>query len=164
MADFSHAGIDVFTPEQQRYLRRLGDAVNNLGNQTNAAPVGKIPPPQPHTDLQVKGGNGKFAIQITDNSNQYRGNVHSVEYDTSPSFSNPQPVHLGPNKTAMLAIGQGPFYFRSNAQYPTSGPSTYKYHPTPVSAAGTDDPPMPVSQGSGFGSQPYTTPNPPKRS
>ena len=151
-------------PQIAEALTDHQNAINNVGQQTNAAPVGQIAPPQPHADLQVKGGNGKFAVQITDNSDQYRGNTHSVEYDTSPSFSNPQPVHLGPNKTAMLAIGQGPFYFRSNAQYPTSGPSTYKYHPTPVSAAGTDDPPMPVSQGVGFGNQPFTTPNPPKRS
>ena len=153
------------TPQQlYEALIDLQAAHNNIAQQTNAAPVGENPEPTGHSAISVKGGAGMYDVQLTDNSPKYRDHHNFVEYSTDEGFSNAHVVSLGPSRNWRGSLGAGPYHFRSYSQYPTTGPSEMTYHPTPVSAHGSAEPPMQHGQGSGtsstagsgFGSEPFT--------
>jgi len=153
-----------------RALKYLQGVVNNIGQQTNAAPIGSTPPPQAHASLSVKGGAGIYDIAIADNSPKFIGHSNFVEYSQDASFSNAHVISLGPSRNHRASLGAGPYNFRSYSAYPTSAPSQPVYHPA-VSGAGTVEPPMQQAQGSGtsqapgagFGTVPFNAPTQPKR-
>jgi hypothetical protein len=154
-----------------RALQYVQNAVNNIGQQTNAAPVGVTPAPQAHASLTVKGGAGIYDIAIADNSPKFIGHSNFVEYSQDASFSNAHVISLGPSRNHRASLGAGPYHFRSYSAYPTSQPSQPVYHAA-VSGAGTVEPPMQQGQGSGtsqtpgagFGNVPFNAPTQPKRS
>ncbi len=162
MPDFSHAGIENFTPEQQRYLRRLGSAVNNIGTQTNSAPVGQIAPPLPHSGISVLGGGGYLDIALADSNSNYIAKNHFVDVADNPSFNNARKVDMGSALSHRVNVGPGTFHVRSYAAYATSGPSDFLNH-EPVSTNGAL-PPMQAGNdaGTAFG-PPFTGAQPPKR-
>lgn len=153
-----------------RALQYLEGVVNNLGQQTNAAPVGATPPPQAHASLSVKGGAGIFDVAIADNSPKFIGHQNFVEYSPDASFSNAHTISLGPSRNWRGSLGSGSYHFRSYSAYPTSQPSPHVYH-APVSGGGAVEPVMQQGQGSGtsqtpgagFGNVPFNAPTAPKR-
>jgi len=153
-----------------RALQYVQRAVNNIGQQTNAAPVGVTPPPQAHASLSVKGGAGIFDVAIADDSPKFIGHSNFVEYSQDSSFSNAHVISLGPSRNWRGSLGAGPYNFRSYSAYPTSAPSQPVYHAS-VSGAGIKEPPMQQTQGSGtsqtpgagFGNVPFNAPTQPKR-
>lgn len=174
MADASIPRLSAIEQKDQdtgRALRYIQGVVNNLGVQTNAAPVGATPVPQAHASLSVKGGAGIFDVAIADNSPKYAGHQNFVEYSPDASFSNAHVISLGPSRNWRGSLGSGSYHFRSYSAYPTSLPSQPVYHPA-VSGAGTSEPAMQQGQGSGtsqtpgagFGSVRFNAPVQPKRS
>jgi hypothetical protein len=157
-------------PDIGRALQYHQDALNNIGQQSNASPVGAPPAPAPHVGLTVKGGGGIFDAAIDDNSPKYRGHSNFLEYSDNPSFSNAHVIHLGPSRNWRGSLGPGTFHFRSYSSYPTSPASAPIYHPA-VSGEGSAAPQMQAGKGSGtsqtpgygFGNVPYNATKPPIR-
>lgn len=116
----------------QSALQRIEDSVNNLGQNTAAAPKGILPAPPVIQQLTVKtNGTGLVHAVITDN-NPIAKNLHYfVEYDTNPHFTQPQVAHLGVSRQ-MAPINlpaqdddgnPQTFFFRAYSQYPGGKPS-----------------------------------------
>lgn len=170
MADLSPrrmAYIRSQYPELHDALIDIVNSVNNLGTQTNAAPVGVIETPTPHSGLSVLGGGGIMDVAITDNSPQNRGREHFFDYSTD-GFKTFHTKSMGPAKNWRGALGNGTFQVRSYPSYATSAPAEPLYHSTDVVTTGGAEPPMQAGQGSGtgdagYGQQPYNTDNPPIR-
>jgi hypothetical protein len=105
--------------------------INQSGSSSGIDPSGVQPSPPPIQALNVKtNGTGLVHVTITDH-NQISKNLHYfVEYDTDPSFSNPQVKHLGVTRTMDPIALPGnddngnpqSFYFRAYSQYPGSHP------------------------------------------
>jgi hypothetical protein len=176
LPDFPEFGIKI-----TEALEDLAKGVSNVAQQTNTNPTGKtIAPPQIDA-LNVTGQNGHFNIQIKDNNqNLYRGVHYYVEYDTSPTFSNPHTIHLGDSRDHNIFLGNGSYYWRAYSAYPGSPPSSAAYHggnfanPVAVQGGGTVGGPMlqaSQSSGTGLAGQglvgpgivPFRGPSPPKR-
>lgn len=165
------AAIQQKDQDTGRALQYIQNAINNLGVQTNAAPVGATPVPQAHAGLSVKGGAGIFDVAIADNSPKYQGHSNFVEYSPDASFSNAHVISLGPSRNWRGSLGSGTYHFRSYSAYPTSQPSQPVYHPS-VSGGGAVEPAMQQGQGSGtsqipgagFGNVRFNAPTQPKRS
>lgn len=141
-------------------------AVNNLGRQTNAEPVGLTQAPVSHSSLDVKGGAGVLDIAITDNSPQTRGKSNFVDI-TDTSTGHTHTVALGPARNIRVPVGPGKFRVSSYGAYPTSAPSQAIHH-DPVDTTAQTAPPMQQGRGSGtggggFGGRPYNTDTVPVR-
>ena len=129
-------------------------AINNLGKQVNAAPVGKVPPPPSHTALSVTGGGGKLDIAITSPSPAYPGQEHFADISPNASFSPFHTIHLGATTNWR---GDSPVtgtaHIRTYSQYPTSDISTHLY----ASPVNTSNPTIAATQVgnsiSGYGPQ-----------
>lgn len=148
-----------------RALQYIQDAVNNLGQQTNAAPVGQIAPPPPHAAVSATGGAGKLDIKVSDPSPAYRGAERFADVSADPSFSTFHTIHMGATHNWR---GESPVagmaHIRTYSQLPTSGPSDYIYHPpvdTAASSAAATQTGNPVS---GYGAKFNNSVLPPKRS
>lgn len=161
MANFSHGGINTFTPEQQAFLRALVASHNNVASQVNASPVGVTPPPQPHAKLSVVAGGGITDVQITDNSDSYRDKQHCFEY-TFDNWQTVQAKDLGTSQNWRGSLGVGNLQIRSKARYSTSAYSTPIYHSSVDTGAGAE-PPMQSGQNLDATSQPFMGVNIPKR-
>lgn len=153
-----------------RALQYVQDVVNNLGAQTNSAPVGTTPAPQQLATLNVVGGAGIVHATINDPSPAYRGNSYHME--VIPAGGNwetdAHPIHLGPARAYRGSLGPGTYHFRATSGYNTSNPSPWVYAMN-VNATGSTPPPFPKSTGSGtggggWGSVPFDGNTPPKRS
>jgi hypothetical protein len=152
--------------------------VNASNQSTNADPHGQTAPPPTPNGVKVTAKDGIFSAEIQDkNQSLYRGISYFLEYDTSPHFANPQPVHLGPSRNWRGHLGNQTLHWRAYSSYPTSTPSGAVYHgginPTPVVGGGLSGPAIGVSQGSGtgpageglhgYGKLPFRGNNPPVR-
>lgn len=156
-------------PDIGKALQDVQDATNNLGTQTNAAPVGSTPPPPPLTKLEVLGGAGMIHATIHDPSPTYKGNTYHIE--VMPSGGNwetdAHPIHTGPARSFRGMMGEGTYHVRACSGYDTSNPSPWVYALN-VNANGSTPPPFPKSTGSGtgggaWGIRPYDGSLPPKR-
>lgn len=129
-------------------FERIAKGVNQLGDHVGVDPASVMPPPPTIQSLTVKtNGTGLVHAVITDN-NPIQKNLHYfIEYDTNPSFPQPQVKPLGPSRTMEpLTLPGGDdngnlqmFYFRAYSQYQGSKPGI------PVHFGGTN--PMAVSPG-----------------
>jgi hypothetical protein len=165
----------------QQLYEALADIVKGhdaIAQQTNSDPAGTAPPPPPQA-LHVTAQDGIFHAQITDNNQLYRGVSYHLRYSTSPDFTAPVTVHLGPSRDYRAHLGNQALYWQAFSDYPTSAPSNVVHHgsssPVAVNGGGTaSGPPIPPGQGSGtgqpgqlsgWGPLPYRTQNgtPPKR-
>jgi hypothetical protein len=172
MADLTPTGITEIKATNStlgRALQEIVDAVNNLGQQANAEPVGQTPAPSALTALNVIGGAGIVHATISDPNSGYRGKSYHIE--TIPDGGNwdtdAHPIHLGPARAYRGALGPGVYHFRACSGFGTSNPSPWIYKMN-VSANGSTPPPFPKSTGSGtggggWGNVPYTGNVPPKR-
>lgn len=113
------------------------DVDNNIGRQTLAAPVGKADPPPTISGINVVGGGGFHRVTIQDNNPIPRGVEYHLEWDTSPQFTNPQQISLGPDRgrDVQLGIG-GPVYWRAYSSKRTSEPSEPVYFGTKSNPTG----------------------------
>jgi hypothetical protein len=157
-------------PDIGRALQYVQDVANNLGQQTNAAPIGAVPAPPPLAKLEVTGGAGIVHAVMHDPSPTYRGNSYHME--VIPADGNwetdAHPIHTGPARAYRGSLGPGTYHFRACSGYNTSNPSPWVYQNN-VSANGNTPPPFPKSTGSGtgggaWGSVPFDGTVPPKRS
>lgn len=108
-------------------VKQLIDAHNNIGRQTNASPVGSTAAPPKISALNVVGGGSFHRISIEDNNPVPRGIQYHVEWDTSPQFTSPKQITLGPDKNLDTQLGvNGLIYWRGysslGAQSPPSEP------------------------------------------
>lgn len=169
--------IPVFGSRLVETLSALKKQIGNVGQQTNALPTGEStpPPPQIHA-LSVVASGGVAHVQITDENAIYRGINYHVRYATDINFTHPITVPMGPSRDIRIPVGSQPLFYQAFSDYPTSAPSAPVFHggaiPVPVAAIGTEQPPIPLGQGSGTGypSQlsghgpvPYRGSAPPKR-
>lgn len=141
-----------------RLVSQVNQLATNLGGDTGA-----MPPPPNIASLTVKSsGTGLVHAMISDPGNVSRNLQYFVEYDTNPAFTQPQVVHMGASRGALLHLpgkndgGDGQnFYFRGYSQYPGSQkPSDRVVYgstttPTAVAPGGTDTLTLIPSTGSG---------------
>jgi hypothetical protein len=152
-------------PEIGKALQYLQDVHNNIAQQINVAPVGQIEPPPSHAAVNATGGGGKLDIKISDPSPAYRGAERFADVSPDSSFATFHTIHLGAthNWRGDSPVS-GKAHIRTYSQYPTSGPSDYTYHPTPVDTA---SPAAAATQAgnavSGYGAQFNNSVLPPKR-
>jgi hypothetical protein len=155
-------------PDIGRALQYLQDVSNNLGQQSNAAPVGETPAPAAPAQLSVVGGAGIIHAIISDPNPTYRGNSYTIE--VIPSGGNwdtdALPIHLGPSRSYRGSLGSGSYSLRACSGYSTSNPSPWVY--ANVDASGGSPPAFPKSTGSGtggggWGNTPFDGNNPPIR-
>lgn len=135
-------------------LKEIVGAVNALSRRVGSDATGPAAAPAAIGSLSVVAANGLFDIAITDNSPVGRGINYFIEYDTSPAFSNPIVVPLGPSRNGKLFLGNLTLYFRGYSQYIGSaiGPKvSYGSPPAAVTGGGPAPPPPQPSQGSGTG-------------
>lgn len=168
MADLKPRNLEAIrsgtaTPAQMyECISDLVAAQNNVAQQTNSAPIGQNTPPPSHSALSVKGGAGIFDIAVTDNNPKYRGAENFFEYSMDGQEWHTR--SMGPSRNWRGSLGQGPFQFRSYSAHPTTGASDHTYCDGMVSGAGSAEPAMQASQGSGtsnvpgngFGAVPFT--------
>jgi hypothetical protein len=157
-----------YTPQQlAECIKDIVDAHNNISQQKNAAPVGTIPAPEPHSKISVLGGGGILDVALTDNSPQYQGKEHFFDYSTD-GFQTFRTKSLGPAKNWRGSLGSGQFSIRSYTQYDSSPPSAYKFADSTVDTSSGTEPAMQPGQGSGtdnkgYGTVPYNASKPPTR-
>lgn len=147
-------------------LEQHAASINTVGQQVNVAPVGQIAPPPSHAAVSATGGGGKLDIKISDPSPAYRGAERFADISPDSGFSTFHTIHLGATHNWR---GDSPVtgmaHVRTYSQYPTSAPSAYVYHPTPVNTAA---PTVAATQSgnavSGYGAKFNNSVLPPKRS
>jgi hypothetical protein len=108
------------------FAKSVQDAINNLGQQTNASPAGAPEPPKPPAALAVTGKGGLFTATITDNGN-VPNTAYLLHYSSSPQFTNPQTVDLGTAKTWQQNLGSQKLYFRAQSTHYTGAASAHTY-------------------------------------
>lgn len=143
-------------PELTRVAEAIDDLLkghDNVAAQLATNPNGANVIPENIAQIQAKHlGNGLVDFSITDNSSVSRAIEYHVEYDTSPSFTNPRGLSLGPWRNGSVPMPNGIYYVRAYSQYPAGGPPS-----KPISAQGTvvvsnsATLPLLTSQGSGTG-------------
>jgi hypothetical protein len=157
-------------PEIGRALQYHQDALNNIGQQANASPVGSTPAPPAPAQLSVTGGAGIIHAVINDPHPTYRGNSYHME--VIPAGGNwdtdAHPIHTGPARAYRGTMGPGSYHVRACSGYNTSNPSPWVYANN-VDATGSAPPPFPKTTGSGtgggaWGNVPFRGAQPPKRS
>lgn len=158
------------SPDIGRALQYVQDVANNLGQQTNASPVGQTPAPPAPAALNVSGGAGIIHATINDPSPTYRGQTYHMEVMPAGGTwdVDSHPIHTGPARAYRGSMGPGTYHVRACSGYNTSNPSPWVYANN-VDATGSTPPPFPKTTGSGtggggYGNVPYTGATPPKRS
>lgn len=104
-------------------LKRIVDAVNNLGKGIGLDPSQPAGPPRAIASLSVRAQDGIFDLAIADPSPVERGIFYFAESDTSPAFPAPTVYFLGSSRNLRLALGNLTLYWRAYSQYPGSNPS-----------------------------------------
>jgi len=143
-------------------LQRIEDSVNAMARHSGVAARGVLPAPPTIQQLTVKtNGTGLVHAVINDSNPIQKGLHYFVEYDTDPSFPQPQVAHLGASRSmspitlpAMDDNGNPQkFYFRAYSQYPGGTPGDPIHFggttPTPVAPGGTQQLTLIPSTGSG---------------
>lgn len=128
-----------------------------MAAQGNLNPTGQPAAPPNIQSLRVTANeHGHFHADITDQSTGLRRGVnYGLQYDTSSRFTNPIPVHLGPNRNWDKFFGNTTLHFRAFSYYDSSNISQHVYHgsasnPTPVTGGGpVGGPTFQASQGTG---------------
>ena len=149
------AYIRKMYPEIAEALEDHKNAINNIGQQVNAAPVGRILPPPKHTAVSATGGGGVLDIKVMDTSPAYPGYERFADVSPDASFSKFHTIHMGAttNWRGPSPV-PGTAHIRTYSQYPTSDISEHLYHPTPVdTSSGSTAATQSGDTVSGYGSQ-----------
>lgn len=158
---FQLVHLDTLTKQDPRLgetLRQIQLAISNIATQNASAPEGLPEAPAAPTSLSVTAAGGIFDVAINDNNPVQTGIApdYFLEYSTTPGFSTPTVVYLGPTRNWRRSLGNITLYFRTYAQYGrASQPSPTIYFgsaqtPTAVVGGGAVSGPTPQpSTGSG---------------
>lgn len=153
-------------------LQKIIQAINSLADNTGAAAVGKLPPPDPIDSHQVQGAydsetntttvSGEtLHFTLTHNSALKKGVNYISEIDTDPNFSRPHPIDHGTSRTGFVNLpaldndgADQVYYLRTLAQYPGSNPNKPTVFggvngPTKIKMTGTSRASLLPAQGSG---------------
>lgn len=127
-----------------KYVEAMDDVVNhiqNVMNQTNSSPTGRVNPPPTPGGLTMTSANGIFEAAIHDNTSPVtRGVNYFLEYSDTPAFTAPKTIDLGASRNWRGHLGNQTYYWRASSAYPTSPRSGHAYH-------GTQTQPVPVVGG-----------------
>jgi hypothetical protein len=96
-------------------FQRLIDSINSLSLNVGLAPIGKLPPPVPVNNINVKGALSASTNTIVAPSEilhwtiQHNGSIskhtqYFTEIDTSPNFPNPHVYSHGASRTGFLHL------------------------------------------------------------
>ncbi len=149
--------LPVFGDRLYEAISDLDHQHQTVAQQTNSNPTGQPLPPPAIDSLTVTGQNGHFHAQIHHSADFYRGVEYHIEYADNQAFQNPRPVALGPSREWHDFLGNGTYFFRAFAAYPSSPAGPAAYHggatrPQPVSGGGLiGGPAFLAPQGSGTG-------------
>lgn len=155
-------------------LEAVANSIDTLGQKSAMNPQGPTGAPAPPSGINVTANaSGIHRISIIDNNPRTRQVHYFHEWDTDPSFGNPQPSHLGVARQISIPISMGtaPVYHRTFCQYPDGDRSPIVYFgssskPTGVVDGAPVSGPAPhVSTGSGtssgggygFGREPFVS-------
>ncbi|HEY2496566.1 MAG TPA: hypothetical protein VGK24_05815 [Candidatus Angelobacter sp.] len=149
-------------PRLSEIFDAFEQAVNKVGVQTNANPVGTSTdaPPQISAVTAKVLVPGTLHLQIADNNPVTRGLWYHYEISSSPNFEVGTVIHAGatPSRDLIVSPGAGPLFARAYSQYLTSLPSL------PVLVSGAVDPGGSARTGSiagaGSGTEPQQAPQP----
>lgn len=142
-------------------FQRIEDAINNLGVQAAAEPIGLAQAPPPLQGVNVKTSGEMVHITLDHNSPVNKGIHYFIEHDTDPSFPQPHVIHNGTSRTVppfSLPTKDDDgntvnYYFRAYPQLPGSHPAKPVNFggiaPTPVTLTGTTQLSLLPSTGSG---------------
>lgn len=145
-----------FDPRLAETIRQLSQHLDTIATQAGVSgTVTKAPPAI--RSIAVTAHNGYHAIALSDPEGAAAPSLgihYFADWDTSPAFSTPQTIHLGPSRNAYVNLGSQTVYWRAYSQYRNSPRSAMIVHggssPTPVAGGGTIAGPTPApSQGSG---------------
>jgi hypothetical protein len=145
-----------FDPRLSQTFKDLSNAQDNAANVTGVSGVATKAPPNVRS-IFVQAAHGFFNVAITDpegQGGQSQGIFYFLDWDTSPNFTNPQTIHLGPARNWYGALGSQTTYWRAYSQFLSSPRSDYVYFggqaaPTGVPGGGAAGPVPAASQGSG---------------
>lgn len=146
--------ITARDPQLGATLTDIQSAITNISDGALIHPSGKsIAPPPPIVGMSVVGAGGIHHITLTDGTAPIaRGIEYHIEVDTSPAFTNPVGISLGPHRSYRGSLGSGALFFRSFSQYNGSAPNQPYMHPVSVDAGGSAGPAFLPSTGSGTSS------------
>jgi hypothetical protein len=150
--------IKTLDPKLHETITDVAAAVDGLAQRSNVNPTGETTAPFDISRLTVVAQDGVFDIRIFDDTPVQRGIHYFVEYSTTPSFTNPIPIHLGTSRCGREFLGNLTLYWRAYSQYLGSQPSNPIYFgsavvPTAVIGGGSITGPTPQqSTGSGTAS------------
>jgi hypothetical protein len=145
----------------RQMLVSIQDAINNLGTNIAADPVGVGQTPAPLQSVNVKAKGEMVHVTLTHNVPVNKGVHYFLEYDNDPSFPQPHVLHNGTSRsippfslpTLNDAMAPQNWYFRGYPQYPGSPPAAPVNFggitPTPVTLTGTTALTLQPSTGSG---------------
>ena len=132
-------------------LRKIQDAINQVGNGIGVDPTGHMEPPAPPQGINVAAGTDHIHVTLTDNSQRSRPLNYFVEWSVNdPNFGAPNVEYLGPSRGRILALpakdnSNNPinYYVQAYSSYLGSETPSQKikyggtYTPTAVQLTGT---------------------------
>lgn len=137
LAELQHLNTIDPSGRLLKMMQQLEGAVNNVGGQVNAAPVGSTgAPPKISSVTAVALSAGVHKVQIHDNNPATRGLEYHFEFSTTQNFE-PGTVVLsqsGPSRDHIISLGAGPIFWRAYSQYGGASPPS-----APVYAGGSVD-------------------------
>lgn len=152
-------------PIQAAFIQKVINAVNHLGVNLGANPVGDVKPPDPIASVNVKTSGEYMHVSLTHTAPVKKGINYFVEVDTNPNFPQPQVKPLGPSRASLPFVlpslddngNQVNYYVRAFAQYPGSKPSKVTVfggagNPTAIKMGGSTKLSLLPSTGSGTSS------------
>lgn len=121
-------------------LQRVIDAINRLGSNIGASPLGELPPPPPVDSTSVKGALSNNVLTApgeilhfvhTHNVPINRGIQYVTEISANdPNFTAPHPIDHGSARSGFIHLPANDdngnavaYYLRVTPQYPGSGPA-----------------------------------------
>jgi len=151
----------ITDPAARQMMQSVQDAINNLGTNLAADPVGVGESPTPLQSVNVKTTGEMVHVTLTHNVPVNKGVHYFLEYDNDPSFPQPHVIHNGTSRSIPpfslpakddVSSPQN-WYFRGYPQYPGSraaSPVNFGgITPTPVTLTGTTALTLQPSTGSG---------------
>lgn len=120
-------------------VKQVEMAINNLGAQLAASPVGvQAPPPQIAAVSAEAFAPGIHKVTIQDNSPVQRGVWYHYEASTTPEFRVGTTILSGTSQSRVhfASLGTGPVFWRAYSQYQASAPSDPVAAPAAIDAGG----------------------------
>jgi hypothetical protein len=150
-------------PHLGMLLEAIMGGIDGVANHIGIDPTGKLQPPDPIKNINVKAGTDHVHVTLDDTSQVRKGVHYLVEWTANdPTFANPHVEHLGPSRGRMLALpakddSNAPinYYFRAFPQYAGSDAQSKKtffggqISPTAVQLTGSSKMTPLASKGSG---------------